>query len=140
MTRFCAYSTSINEQQTYCHNKFVAVENNIVYKAVCEHCPLYSRVLDQSQLRVESMIASNPNFKDQPSIFEIGKEFVKGTLKHVVGGAQHVSDEVYQERLNICNNCEFRQDNRCTICTCNLSMKAKRSSESCPKGYWKAVS
>lgn len=52
-----------------------------------------------------------------------------------------------EERINICNDCEFhsknhfsvRPDAHCTNCGCTLSAKTKCLSCECPTGKWKSI-
>lgn len=139
---FCIYRSNIDflESKCFCANKMVKINSGNIPLYVCTHCPWASRVVNESMLRPtgESVITADPNFK-QPSVIEMGKEFVTSTVKHVLNGASSVSDTVYQERLAICNTCEHRENTRCKLCTCNLPRKAKRPLEECPIGKWKAV-
>lgn len=139
---FCAYRSEINLQIKRCHcsNKMVKVPNGCIPIAVCEGCPWAARVMNESMLRKsgENVIAQNPNFK-QPGIIEMGTNFVKSTVKHVVNGAETVSQEEHQQRLNICNGCEYKVGNSCKLCGCCLIKKTKWKVSECPIGRWKAV-
>lgn len=58
-----------------------------------------------------------------------------------------VIEQTSQERMDICNNCEYvstkhssiRPDVHCTDCGCTLSAKTKCLSCNCPKNKWTAV-
>ena len=132
---FCAYRSEINLEIKRCHcsNKMVKVPNGCIPIAVCDGCPWAARLVNESMIRPtgEQVIAPNPNFK-QPGIIEMGKEFISSTIKHVAGWAQSVSDQIYEDRLKICNGCAFRDNMRCTLCTCHLPKKARRKTERCP--------
>lgn len=39
-------------------------------------------------------------------------------------------------RMYICDDCPFRKNNKCTVCTCNLAAKTLVLHEKCPKGKW----
>jgi len=49
-----------------------------------------------------------------------------------------VSDEVYNQRYEICQGCEkfLKEDNECLECGCDVVMKAKVIFDSCPLGKW----
>tara|TARA_R100001460_G_scaffold13815_3_gene31160 strand:- start:2096 stop:2494 length:399 start_codon:yes stop_codon:yes gene_type:complete len=49
-----------------------------------------------------------------------------------------VSDEIYDDRLNICKNCDyyFKPTGSCKICLCFMSIKARISLMECPQKYW----
>jgi hypothetical protein len=51
------------------------------------------------------------------------------------------SDELYNERREICRQCEYRDEilnitERCKVCGCVIPIKAKIESEKCPEGKW----
>ena len=52
-----------------------------------------------------------------------------------------VSDEVKEERLEICRQCEYYDENqvRCKQCGCWLEHKAKFALDSCPVGKWRTI-
>lgn len=44
-----------------------------------------------------------------------------------------VSDDIYQKRLNICNNCpDLYYDATCRYCGCFVQIRAKRKDRNCP--------
>ena len=49
-----------------------------------------------------------------------------------------VTDEVYNDRLNICKECVyyFRPTGSCKVCLCFMSIKARISMMECPQKYW----
>ena len=62
-------------------------------------------------------------------------------------GFKNKNSRLYQERLNICLNCKYLddEDNTCLICGCYVHAKTKvdyeldengKSCEGCPKKYW----
>ena len=81
--------------------------------------------------------------KDGPSFFDQIKTFVKATANYVAKGCQNVTEEQYQERMNICQSCEHFKDNRCMKCGCKVGgdivAKARWSSEDCPIGKWPKI-
>jgi len=46
------------------------------------------------------------------------------------------SKELIQNRMSICDGCEFKKDLRCVLCGCYLTYKVGLAAESCPKGNW----
>lgn len=48
------------------------------------------------------------------------------------------SEEDERARLAICENCRFfvHDIRQCDACTCFVDLKAKLTSEDCPKGFW----
>jgi hypothetical protein len=51
-------------------------------------------------------------------------------------GCQTVTAEQYRERLEICDACPARRGNRCLVCGCRLSLKARGRVFRCPQGHW----
>ncbi len=81
--------------------------------------------------------------KDYPSLLEQGKNLAEFSFelikKAVQTGALQVSDEIKNQRLEICRQCEKYDEKqvRCTECGCFLEGKASFSLDSCPLGKWK---
>lgn len=51
-------------------------------------------------------------------------------------GEIRASNQVVEDRINICGECEYLKTNRCSECGCFIALKAGLKSESCPKGKW----
>lgn len=68
------------------------------------------------------------------------KKFGKSMLKWAKGGFKSVPDEIYNERLSICNSCEHNTSTngfpQCSLCTCIISEKCATNTESCPIKKW----
>lgn len=69
-------------------------------------------------------------------IFTLIKNFSQEALTFVSQGAPIVSQEVYKKRLTICNNCEFLKGSACGKCGCNMAVKCKWGTASCPINKW----
>ena len=54
----------------------------------------------------------------------------------VMDGLTTVSRNEYEARLQICDSCNHRQDDRCLRCGCHLSVKARGRAFKCPAGLW----
>lgn len=61
--------------------------------------------------------------------------FVWALVKYILVGGR-VSQEVYKDRLDICNSCEYLKGTQCGICGCYVKVKAKWTTENCPKNKW----
>ena len=57
----------------------------------------------------------------------------------VADGLKTLSKEEYEARLKICDACDQRRGNRCLVCGCRLSLKARGRAFQCPLGKWPAV-
>ena len=61
--------------------------------------------------------------------------FLIALLKFIFFGSP-VIPEVYERRIETCDACEFKINERCSICTCYVKRKAKWTTENCPKNKW----
>ena len=59
-------------------------------------------------------------------------------MDYVQNKIEHVSDDKYKERLEICNICEYKNQvlGVCKKCGCLLKEKAKHVRAECPIGKW----
>ena len=57
----------------------------------------------------------------------------------VADGCTTVGEEQYRERLEICDSCPERRNNRCMKCGCRLSLKARGRAFKCPEDKWQRV-
>lgn len=80
-----------------------------------------------------------------PPVLKLAANFTKAVVKHIGDGMKKVSLQIYQHRLNVCNDClppdGFRVKNRCIheSCGCFIDKKAWWASEECPLGKWEAT-
>lgn len=77
---------------------------------------------------------------DYPSLGQQAKNFIKSAVD-VVKNPYIVSDDIKQQRLNICSLCEHHDYimNRCKECGCFLNAKVIFAGNSCPIGKWDIV-
>ena len=80
---------------------------------------------------------------EYPSLPEQGKnmaKFVWDLFQHTMKNQESlfVSDEIAEQRVKICQKCEWYDaaQHRCKECGCYLAPKVKFSLESCPIGSW----
>jgi hypothetical protein len=84
-----------------------------------------------------------------PSVVEQAVGFVGAAWKHIFAGMPSVTDEQYETRLAVCNNCpscdKTDENWKCRECGCSLKEgvlmpgKARWASEDCPKGLWPKI-
>jgi len=77
-----------------------------------------------------------------PSIFKQVFNFGKAVSKYISSGLEDVSQKEYNRRLMICSKCEHVNEvfDKCLICGCKLTIKAKWATERCPhpdENKWK---
>ena len=65
--------------------------------------------------------------------------FLIALIKYMIIG-DRVDDHVYEDRISICEGCDnLTKERTCSICTCFIDVKAKWSTEECPKNKWPNV-
>ena len=60
--------------------------------------------------------------------------------KHAADGFKHVSQDVYEARVSICESCPLNMNGECGLCGCPIETKALWASEACPDKKWLADS
>lgn len=60
----------------------------------------------------------------------------KPRLMHLNEQILNVKFEIYEERLNICNNCYANKNGLCVIQNVLISTKVRPKSSQCPQGFW----
>ena len=104
---------------------------------------------DANQRATWDYVASTGNspFGEKPSGSRMVVNFAVASLKHLAGGAVHVSDDVIERRLEICQACPSGRYNGayCEHIDCGCAIKRSKfasklawASESCPDGHWGA--
>ena len=74
------------------------------------------------------------------NILDKVKQFTRELATYVANGAPNVNAEEYEERLEICNSCEHITEKfTCNQCGCNMTMKSKWATSSCPKDKWPEI-
>lgn len=83
--------------------------------------------------------------KELPSFTDMAKSLL-GSAKDIFTGVAHgegvmVSEDVYLQRMSICNTCEFfrQEDKRCTQCGCFMEAKTRFKKTFCPVHKWEAL-
>ena len=78
-----------------------------------------------------------PTFFDQiKNLSQSAKDIVYDA---VTGNQIVVSEEVKQNRMDICNSCEKNDGGKCRACGCFLEVKTKFASSYCPIMKWTSV-
>lgn len=73
-----------------------------------------------------------------PSVFQMAGNLMQSIATHITTGAHNVPDVVYYQRMEICEGCEFYDEEtvRCKDCGCYLNIKARWASMECPQKKW----
>jgi len=68
-----------------------------------------------------------------PSKLQMAKNLMSAVATHVATGAENVSKDKYEQRLQACNSCPHLVDNQqCGLCGCYVETKAKWATSTCP--------
>ncbi len=98
-------------------------------------CPKLGFIVQEHELPLRCNICKNES-KTMPSLWEQAKNLATSLAKHAADGFKHVSQEELLRRIEICNQCDQLDGQRCAACGCFLLLKAKWASEVCPLGKW----
>ena len=74
-----------------------------------------------------------------PSLLQQAWNLAGSLADFIADGCKTVTANEYRQRLEICDSCDQRRDNRCTKCGCRLSLKARGRAFKCPLEKWPAV-
>ena len=84
------------------------------------------------------------NEQTGPNVLQRAWNFGNAVVRHVADGGKQVDDAVYETRLEICRGCASCDVERMVCrepeCGCFLNIKARWSSEKCPKAKWPSMS
>ena len=138
----CGYREERDDRHYLCHHKDMIVQQGIIPKKVCQFCTLHSKVVDGEKWRELGVVEEPTGPKvvelKGPGVLRMGWNIATAIAGFVASGGKTVSEEVYKQRLEICDTCPLREGNRCSAksCGCILEKKAKLASEKCPEGKW----
>lgn len=83
--------------------------------------------------------------KELPSFTDMAKGFI-GSATDVVTGAIKgkgvmVIEEIYNQRMDMCQKCEFfiKDSKRCSQCGCFMEAKSRFKNTYCPVGKWGTI-
>ena len=61
---------------------------------------------------------------------------VAAVARYLANGLETVAKQEYDERLQICQPCQYLTGKRCRLCRCFIAQKAWLPLEECPAGKW----
>jgi len=92
--------------------------------------------------QIKNKIATQPSHVTpaMPSVLQMGKNLLN-TTTDVVKGALNgegvsLTEEQANARLDICKQCEFYVNERCSKCGCYMAVKTHLKAASCPVNKW----
>ena len=77
----------------------------------------------------------------KPSFLQMVKNFAGDLAEHIKNGAQVVSENQYEERLQECDACPhlLNKTMQCGLCGCYVEHKAKWQTSNCPDNRWPKI-
>jgi hypothetical protein len=102
-------------------------------------------IIDSTTQQLPAKLSS-PDFK-QPNILQKAINFAGALVKHTAAGFAEVTPEQQEERLKICESCEFKTPSVglevksciCGKCGCPLFKKTAWATSKCPIDKWGPV-
>ncbi|MEJ7592632.1 MAG: DUF6171 family protein [Planctomycetaceae bacterium] len=133
----CDYRVETDDQTNYyCRHSSVHVKGNLVNSAICRYCPqrtiacLSPRPVPEST-ELTAIV--------EASLIQKVWNFTSAVAAFVSDGMTLVDNETYAARMAVCETCEYRSNNQCRKCGCNLTLKASGRAFECPIGKWQMV-
>jgi hypothetical protein len=62
--------------------------------------------------------------------------FATSMARFASSGFKRAPEQTHKLRTDACAPCNYRRQNRCTLCGCFFAMKAWLPHEDCPVGRW----
>ena len=80
------------------------------------------------------------NFKNLNKVVAYGEALVT----HISNGSPVTPPDIFNQRITLCTNCEFRNKDKldmveCSVCGCDMNLKASWADMECPKKFWLAL-
>ena len=95
---------------------------------------------DREEVYVAGLLNDVGPREEKVGFVEQAVTYARALVKHVANLGRNVSEEVLEERLQICRDCDSRvveeEVERCKECTCPILSKAPWASEDCPRKKW----
>ena len=71
-----------------------------------------------------------------PTILGMAASLAGSMAKFAASGFNRVAEQTQKLRVDACDQCEYRRENRCMLCGCFFAKKAWLPHEDCPIGKW----
>lgn len=98
----------------------------------CRICREAGIFFDKEPIAVEHIVKRSKDY----SLWSRPWNLLKSLRDFAADGCRTLSLEDYKKRLEICTECEQRERNKCGICGCYLSLKARGRAFRCPLDKW----
>ena len=102
-------------------------------------CPIKQNLTPENYQEIKNKL-ENENLESFPSIFQQARNLAKQAWLSGVDAAKGKpllsTAEKANERIKICEGCEFYKQNRCLKCGCYMAAKIHVESSGCPINKW----
>lgn len=71
-----------------------------------------------------------------PPLIELAWNLTQSLADFTADGFKTLSTEQYQQRLEVCDECDRRRESQCLECGCYLPLKVRGRAFDCPLGKW----
>lgn len=117
----------------YCRHSRVHTQDNTVANTFCAQCS--QRQIPCTEPRpIPDLTAPLP--KIEVSLPRQAWNVASSLATFICDGMRLVDKAEYERRLNCCDKCSSRLENRCIHCGCVLTLKAAGLAFQCPIGKW----
>lgn len=111
---------------------------------ICNNCGLEIPGIKAADFPINCACGARYDKQGGPSIFKKAANFASAAVKHMAAGRPETPPGIYQERLSICNACEYNRGGRCMKCGCGVTGggildKLAWGDSNCPVGKWDRV-
>lgn len=124
-----------NSRKKFCKCGRVIFTDSPPHKIIANNCGLKTT---NSLLIVELKTKEKKTAPkmERPSFFKQTKSLLSAVKDFVSDGCSLVDKTEYQRRLEICNTCPQKNNDRCGVCNCILAIKAQAKVWHCPINKW----
>lgn len=117
-------------------------KKNLHLLHLCKTRPDYFEAWEKGRGAGQSGPADDQDHKapsNPPSLSRQAWNLARALADFVADGCKTVTADEYRRRLEICDTCDQRRNNRCMKCGCRLSLKARGRAFACPLDQWLKV-
>jgi hypothetical protein len=112
------------------------VEKTETWFRLCKTRDKYFAMWEEGRGPGQKKNRNEPETPKFPPVHRQAWNLITSLAAFVADGFKTVTHEVYVARLNVCDTCSHRYGNRCRLCGCGLTAKAKGRAFKCPARKW----
>lgn len=133
----CQWRVQIDDRQlsselATCRHQRVRTPGQLVTSEICGSCTLRLTESPPAIVRSERTGCCG----SRPTLLQKGWSAAMAVAQFIADGAWTLTPEQYRARLEVCETCDQRRVNTCTVCGCNLTLKSRGRAFQCPLGKW----